>query len=168
MGKPVELRPLTEEELESLQRLSRMRKAPNRLVERARMVLWAHQGKSPAQITTELGRHRQTVYRYLKRFNARGLAGLDDEPRPGRPWLYSEEERGQIIATARTHPQKLGRPYGHWTLSRLVEYLNHEMEIGISRAQLARVLQDEGLRWYQEKTYFTERPDPQFAEKRGR
>jgi hypothetical protein len=30
------------------------------------------------------------------------------------------------------------------------------------------VLEAEGLRWYQEQVYFRERPDPQFAEKRGR
>jgi hypothetical protein len=72
-----------------------------------------------------------------------------------------------MIAVTRTHPQKLGLPYGHWSLNRLVEYLHSAYQIGISRAQLARVLETEGLRWYQEKTYFTERPDPQFVEKRG-
>ncbi len=72
-----------------------------------------------------------------------------------------------MIALARTDPDKLGLPYGHWTLDRLVEYLHNNDQIGVSRAQLARILQAEGLRWYQEKTYFTERPDPQFVEKRG-
>jgi hypothetical protein len=52
-------------------------------------------------------------------------------------------------------------------LDRLVEYINQELQIGISRAQLGKVLEAEGLRWYQEATYFTERPDPQFVEKRG-
>lgn len=95
------------------------------------------------------------------------MQGLDDKPRPGRRLTYSEEQRGQMIAVARTQPQKLGLPFGHWTLDRLVAYLRPHYQIGISRAQLARVLEEEGLRWYQEKTYFTERPDPQFAEKRG-
>ena len=72
-----------------------------------------------------------------------------------------------MLAAARTHPQKAGRSYSHWTLSRLVEYVNKELSIPISRAQLARVLEEEGLRWYQEQTYFTERPDPQFVEKKG-
>lgn len=39
--------------------------------------------------------------------------------------------------------------------------------IAISRAQLARVLKEEALRWYQEETYFTECPDPNCG-KRGR
>jgi len=72
-----------------------------------------------------------------------------------------------MIVTARTHPHQLGRPCNHWTLDRLVEYVNQEVKIAISRAQLARVLEEEGPRWYQEETYFTERPDPQFAQKGG-
>ena len=50
----------------------------------------------------------------------------------------------------------------------MVAYLRENDQLGISRAQLARVLKAEGLRWYQEQVYFTERPDPQFVEKRGR
>ena len=69
-----------------------------------------------------------------------------------------------MIAVARTHPQKV--PYSRRTQSRLVEYENREFHIAISQAQLARILED-GLRWYLEHTYFTERPDPQFVEKRG-
>lgn len=96
------------------------------------------------------------------------MAGLQDKPRPGRERIYSQQERGQIIALARTHPDQLELAFGRWTLSRLTEYINRQLGITISRAQLGRVLEAEGLRWYQEKTYFTERPDPQFAEKRGR
>jgi len=72
------------------------------------------------------------------------------------------------MAVARPHPEHLGHPVGRWPLTRLAEYITHEWGITISRAQLGRGLEAEGLRWYQEKTYFTERPDPQFAEKRGR
>ena len=73
-----------------------------------------------------------------------------------------------MIALARTNPDKLDLPYGNWTLDRLVEQLKARNQIAVSRAQLARILKAEGLRWYQEKSYFTERPDPQFVEKRGR
>jgi transposase len=109
-----------------------------------------------------------TIYERLHRFNEQGVRSLIDEPRAGRPLTYSEEERGRMIATARTRPQHLGLAYGHWTLDRLVEYVNQVLGIAISRSQLGEVLRLEGLRWYQEKTYFTESPDPQFAEKRGR
>ncbi len=107
------------------------------------------------------------MYRQLDRFDVEGLSGLKDRRRSGRPLAYSEQERGQIIGVARTHPQVLGCGFGYWSLDRLVEYVNVTLGIAIGRSQLHRVLRAEGLRWYQEKIYFTERPDPQFAEKRG-
>ncbi len=168
MGKQIELRPLTQEEREHIDKLVRSQTAIRRQVERARVVWLAHEGKQPREIAVLVGRNRATVYRQLTRFNQIGLASLGDAPRPGRPRIYTQAVRGQIIALVRTDPQKMGKPYGHWTLHRLQEHLQDELHIGISVAQLARVLTAEGLRWYQEKTYFTERPDPQFAEKRGR
>jgi transposase len=168
MPRQIELRPLAQEEHEQLVKLSKSRTAESRLVERATIILWTHEGQTREEIASRLRRSTPTILRWVKAFNKESVAGLDDAPRPGRPLKYSEHERGQMIVTARTHPQQLGRSYGHWTLSRLVEYINKELRIGISRAQLARVLEEEGLRWYQEETYFTERPDPQFAAKRGR
>lgn len=167
MSKRITLRPLTTDERKVLLQLNHSQTAPRRLVERAKMILLAHEGRRVVAIASKLDRTPATVYLRLKRFNAEGLSGLDDKPRPGRLPTYTEAERGQMIAIARTHPQKLGLPYGHWSLNRLVEYIHAAHQIGISRAQLARVLEAEGLRWYQEKTYFTERPDPQFVEKRG-
>ena len=72
-----------------------------------------------------------------------------------------------MVVTAKTHPQQLGMGLGHWTLDTLIVYVNEHLDIPISRSQLAEVLKQEGLKWYQEKTYFSESPDPQFVEKRG-
>jgi transposase len=167
MTKKVELRPLMEDERTALEQLKTSQTAQHRLVVRAQIILLIDAGFGVLDVAAKLDRTPATVYKWIRRFNAEGLPGLDDKPRPGRHLTYSEEQRGQMIALARTHPQKLGLPFGHWTLDRLVAYLRPNYQIGISRAQLARVLEEEGLRWYQEQTYFTERPDPQFAEKRG-
>lgn len=168
MPKRKERRDLTAEEKQVLEKLSRSQTAERRLVERAQMVLWSREGVSGNEISKRLRHEPDTVYRTLDRFEEEGLSGLKDRARSGRPPEYSEEERGRIIATARTKPTELGRGFGYWSLSRLVEYVTLELEIPISRAQLGRVLHAEGLRWYQEKVFFTERPDPQFVEKRGR
>lgn len=96
-----------------------------------------------------------------------GLKGLKDDPRSGRPAVISEDDKGRIIVTACTLPDQLGQAFGHWTLDRLTVYANETLGIAISRAHIGRVLRAEGLRWYQEQTYFSERVDPQFAERRG-
>lgn len=168
MPKKLKFRPLTEEERTELEQLKRSRTAEARIVERAKMVLWVHDGQRPVDVATKLDRTPTTIYSRLKRFDAEGMASLEDKPKSGRKPTYTEVERGQVIALARTDPQKLGLPFGHWTLDRMVAYLRENCQVNISRAQLARVLKAEGLRWYQEQVYFTERPDPQFVEKRGR
>jgi transposase len=167
MPKRIKLRTLTNEERTRLEQISRSSTTPHRLVERAKMILLAYHGEPVRHIAQKLDRSVPTIYFRLKRFSQEGLAGLDDKARGGRRPIYSEKERGQMIALARTHPDKLGLPFGHWSLDRLIEYLHQTEHIYVSRAQLARILQAEGLRWYQEKSYFTERPDPQFVEKRG-
>ncbi len=138
-----------------------------RLVERARMILTIYQLKHMGKTAQVCGCHVDTVRLWVTRFEEQSIAGLQDAPRPGRPPTYSEEEKGALIALARTNPQALELDFGQWTLDQLVEYLREHHQSTISRAQLARVLDGEGLRWYQEKVYFSERPDPQFAEKRG-
>jgi transposase len=167
MVKQLEVRPLSEDEQAALERLSRSGTAAARKVERAKMILWAAGGESGHSIAQRLKHEPDTIYRWLHRFEREGLAALEDKARPGRPAEYSQEERGKIIAAARTKPEQVGQAVGHWTLDVLVKYVNEELGIGISRAQLARVLEQEGLKWYQEKVYFTERPDPLYAEKRG-
>lgn len=168
MPKVVTLRPVNESEKWELERLSRSRTAARRQVERAQIILGWLAGQLPAVTAEQIGCHVTTVYYQLHQFNVRGLAFLEDAPRSGRPLHYDEHQRGQLVVTAKTKPETLGLAFGHWTLDRLVEYANTVLNIPISRSQLADVLTQEGLKWYQEKTYFSESPDPQFVEKRGR
>ncbi len=168
MPKTVRLGAISEDEKRELERVSRSRTAAQRHVERAQIILGWLAGQQPAVTAEQVGCTVNTVYNQLHQFNARGLAFLDDAPRSGRPLRYAEQQRGHLVVTAKTKPETLGLDFGHWTLDRLVEYVNTVLTIPISRSQLADVLTQEGLKWYQEKTYFSESPDPQFVEKRGR
>jgi transposase len=167
MPKKLQLRTVTDDEYKELQRVSRSRTEAARRVERAKIILALASKERVAEIAQRHQRSLPMIYHVLHRFNQVGFGALEDEPKSGRPPTYDEEQRGQLIATARTHPQQLGLSFGHWTLDRLVRYAHEQLGITISRSQLGLILQQEGLRWYQEKTYFTERVDPQFAEKRG-
>lgn len=168
MPKVMRMRPVSESEKRELERLSRSRTAARRQVERAQIMLGWLAGQAPTRIAEQVGCHITTVYYQLHQFNARGLAFVNDAPRSGRPLHYDEQQRGQLVVSAKTKPETLGLAFGHWTLDRLVAYANTVLNIPISRSQLADVLTQEGLKWYQEKTYFSESPDPQFVEKRGR
>ena len=61
-----------------------------------------------------------TVRSWINRFNARGLKGLEEDVRTGRPPTYSAEQRSAVITAALTRPTELGLPFAGWTLDRLV------------------------------------------------
>ncbi len=161
-------RPLTLEEEEAVGRLARSRTAPARAVERARIVWLARQGRRVPAVAREVGVSEATARRWLKRFAERGLDGLADAPRAGRPPTYTPAEVGEVVAASLTKPDDLGLPFGSWTLDRLAAYLNEERGIPIKRSRIGEVLVAEGLRWRTQETWFGERPDPEFAAKRGR
>ena len=161
------VRSLSATEMERLERLARSRPAPARAVERAQIIWLAHQGVRVPAIARTLGVCEATVRTWLRRFNARGVAGLADAPRVGRPATYPPEAVGELVAASLTNPQELGLPFGSWTLDRLAAYLQEEKGIAIKRSRIGEILQAEGLRWRQQETWFGERPDPAFAAKRG-
>jgi transposase len=72
-----------------------------------------------------------------------------------------------VIATALTDPKTLDLPFASWTLDRLAAYLNERKGIAIKRSRIDEILLAEGLRWRRHETWFGERVDPAFAEKRG-
>ena len=168
MGRRLELRAVTDEERQAVARLAHSRTAQARAVERARVVSAALDGETVEEIAVRLRLSRNTVYLWLHRFEERGVAGLTDRGRSGRPRSYPGEQMGVIVATALTKPQTLGLPFTSWTLDRLVAYLAEHKGITMKRSRLDEVLLSEGLRWRKEETWFGERVDPDFAAKRGR
>ena len=92
----------------TLRKLAAARHAPASWVQRARIVTGSWDGASVAELANRLGcrtrRCTRTVYKWLHRFNAAGVDGLADLPRPGIPRRLGEHERGRIIALARSTP----------------------------------------------------------------
>lgn len=168
MRKRLQVRILTPNERQAIERLARSRTEASRLVERARIIQQASQGWLVAEIAEGLKVSEMTVGRWLKRFNLAGVGGLEDQPRSGRPTTYTAEERAEVVASALTDPQTLKLPFASWTLDRLAAYLNQQRQIAIKRSRISEILLAEGLRWRSQETWFSERVDPEFAEKRGR
>jgi transposase len=160
-------RALTPDEGLALERLAHSRTAAARTVERARVIWQSSQGHLVPAIARELGVCEPTVRLWLKRFNAHGLAGLADAPRPGPPRTYTPEQVSTLIAAVLAKPQALGLPFANWTLDRLVAYLSEQHGITMKRTRLDEILIAEGVRWRTQETWFGERVDPAFAAKRG-
>ena len=141
--------------------------APTRLVERARIIWYASQGLRVPAMAERVGLNERTVRMWFKRFEVEGLAGLNDAPRSGRPVRYTGDVLAEVIATALSDPQKRGMPFASWTLDRLQRYLNEQRSMPIKRSRIDDILLAEGLRWRTQETWFGEKVDPDFAEKRG-
>lgn len=163
----IRLRAMTAAEVETIKRWASSRTGPARLVERAKIIWLSQQGEGGTEVAHELRLHPASVRKWLKRFNAAGLEGLQDKPRSGKPPTYTPDEVGEVIATALTNPSALGLPFSSWTLDRLEAYLNEVKGIAIKRTRIDDLLLAEGLRWRKQETWFGERVDPEFAEKRG-
>src|SRR3954468_6515070 len=161
------VRVLSEEERETLGRIARSRTVGAGQVRRAQMVLHALEGLKAPEISARMDLCGATVRHWLKRFNARGLQGLEEDVRSGRPPTYSAEQRSAVIPAALTRPADLGLPFACWTLDRLVVYLSQQ-GIAMRRSRISEIFLQEGLKWRHEETWFGARVDPEFARKRGR
>src|SRR3954452_19618625 len=114
------VRALSEEEAHRLVRMTRSQKLGAGLVRHAQIIQHAVDGLSAPGIAAKMGLCGATVRFWLRRFNERGLGGLEEEMRSGRPPTYTAEERSAVIATALSRPADLGLPFASWTLDRLV------------------------------------------------
>jgi transposase len=167
---PLNIGQVTDEERGKIERLTRARRAPVRLVTRAHIVQLALHGMTVPAIAQELGVSEKMVRMWLKRFEQDGVGGLDDAPRAGRPRTYTEEYYSRVIALARGLPPKPAEgqlpPTCHWTLDRLQEELA-KSGVPIKRSQIRRILKAEHIKWQKPRTWL-ESDDPEFAEKRER
>jgi transposase len=166
MRTPIRVRELTAQETEAVKCLAHSRTEAARKVERAKIVWLSHEGKLVPAIAEALHLDPETIRAWLKRFNAQGLPGLADATRAGRRPTYTPDEASEVVA-ALTNPRSLELPFASWTLDRLEAYLNETKGIAIKRSRIDDILLNEGLRWRKQETWFGERVDPEFAEKRG-
>ena len=116
--------------------ITRSRTQEVRTAERARIVLACLDGKENQQVARDLGVSAPTVRKWRKRFSRRGLKGLVDEPRSGKPITYGVEFRNRLLAQIEQPPP---RGMSHWDGPALAE------KLGASVHAVWRVLRREGI-----------------------
>jgi transposase len=147
---------LTDEERGALAKWARGRCIPARLVQRARIVLAAAEGRQNRQIALELGCTKRTVATWRNRFIDLRLDGIrQDAPRGGRKPAQRSRFEAEII---RKTTQELPPNATQWSKRSLAQAL------GCSDSLVQRVWRDNGLRPHRTKTFKVSN-DPQFAEK---
>jgi transposase len=158
---------LTPAQSEALEQLYRTTKAP-RLRTRAQMVLLsAEQALTVAKIAAIVRESEATVLRWLKRYRAEGLEGLQDTPRPGRPSPVTETYKTELSAAVRRRPRSFGLPFSLWTLQRVVDYLAEQTGIRVSDETVRRALKHAGIVLSRPQHQISS-PDPEYALKKRR
>ncbi len=77
----------------------------------------ALEGMSRAEAARLAGMERQALRDAVVRYNAEGLEGLRDRPKPGRPSILTEAEQGVLLPTVFRGPDRArdGRPWHRGT-----------------------------------------------------
>ena len=126
-----------------LERLTRSATGPAAAAQRARIVLLAADGEANYVIAVRVGVSRPTVNLWRLRYAELGMAGLADEPRPGRP---RQVDRPAILtATLTPPPPSLG--VTHWS-SRLLA-----ARLGVDHSTVAQVWKQYGIRPWRAETF---------------
>src|SRR5213595_3311769 len=88
---------LSDAERGQLESWARRGKSAQALAQRSRIVLAAAEGLKNTEIAQRLLLDRKTVKKWRLRFASDRLAGLLDEPRPGRPRTVSDAQVEEVI-----------------------------------------------------------------------
>ncbi len=92
-------------------------------VNRLMIVLLSAKGKGVPEISSAVNLHPINVRKWIHRFSSKGVDGLRSGKSPGRPPLFSSEQRNEIIRVAKANPRSLGLHFSRWSLQRLRRFL---------------------------------------------
>lgn len=142
-----------------LLRFAKSRKLPARQVQRAKIILLAADGLNNMQISTQTNLGQDSVSKWRTRFlkelpkfqeilekDSSHLEDaissfLDDNPRPGQPRRYTDEQIIKILEVACREPQEFGYEASHWSLNMLAAAVIKEGIVpSISAKSISRFL----------------------------
>ena len=121
-----------------------------RVINRARILLYSHNGIGKDAIASGLGIGRSTVQRTRDHYHEGGIdRALYDAPRPGQPPKLDEKAEAHLVALACSDP-----PEGsdHGTLELLQQQMIEDGKLTkISTVALWKRLKDRGIKPWREK-----------------
>jgi transposase len=156
---------LNAEQINSLTELSRTYTAPFVHVQRARMLLLAHQQPewSNQDIARCVGCHVDTVRVWRRRWQSDPV--LTDRPRSGAPRYLTPIERARVIAVACSSPRDHGKVWAQWSAEKLaVVTVEKKIAKSISSSTIRRWLRADRIKPWRYHSW--QKPtDPTFVEK---
>lgn len=124
---------------ERLRRLARRERSP-RTATRMLAIAGALEGMDRASAARLAGMERQALRDAVVRYNAEGLAGLRDRPKPGRPPSLTDAERAVLLAAIFRGPDRARDGCVDWTLPALCGWIEWRFGKRLHPASLSRVV----------------------------
>jgi putative transposase len=124
---------------EALRRKAR-HEANRRAALRMLAIANALEGMSRVEAARLAGMERQALRDAVVRYNAEGLAGLLDRPKPGRPPRLSEAEQAALAARVFRGPDPGRDGVAAWTRADLAAWLGTRFGKALHPSSLSRVL----------------------------
>jgi transposase len=147
---------LKSEDRKQLERWSRGRSTPAKLVLRSKIVLDAAEDLKNQQIANKFHTRPNTVSLWRNRFATYGIEGIKkDAPRPGRKPRISQEKVHEVIDTT-LHTKPKGAT--HWSTRSLAK------KVGVNYVTVHRIWKSHNLKPHRERA-FKLSSDPEFNEK---
>ena len=156
---------LTAEQETRLQQLSTCYTAPFAEVQRARILLLAHQHPDwrNAEIARTVGCSVETVKLWRRRWQSTDR--VQDAPRAGRPRTFTPLERAQVVALACSSPRDHGKPWMRWSGEKLAAVaIEQQIVERISPGAVRTWLREDKIKPWRYHSWQHSR-DPQFVEK---
>jgi len=164
---------LTQEQEAELRHLAASRILAARVVERTKIVLAAASGKPDQETAQRLGIARQTVARWRRRFLERGLEGLKDALRPGRPTKFfpsirttaedSQIKKEAVFTLLHTPPSTYGINRTTWKMIDLHRVMREKGE-PLALSKIRTIIKKAGYTWRRARIVLTSN-DPNYKSK---
>ena len=163
---PTDVGPLADWMRTRLRRMMRGHRTDAAVGLRARIVMLLANDPCVSAVAERLGVDRKTVRQWRDRFLARGIKGLFDKPRSGRPRRISEVTRCELVSMACDRPKSFGIEHRTtWTFDSLyAAYKAKHPDVQISRTTVFRVLTNADLRPHRMQGWMHSQ-DPDFRRK---
>lgn len=112
--------------------------------QRAIAIRLLHKGYKPDQVGELVAIAANTIWTWHRRWREGGLAGLQDQPRSGRPRKATAEYCRILEETLNSDPASYGYSFTVWTMDRLRAHLEQKTGIRLSQTRFGMVLEREG------------------------